>query len=58
LKSHLSWFNSSWQRSTRQLLTRSPHGGMGERIRTVKVRKLVSWDKDSWRGKAKSVRTS
>ena len=30
---------------------------MGERIRRVKVRKLVGWDKDSLTGKAKAVHT-
>ena len=31
---------------------------MGERIRRVKIRKLVGWDKDSLVGKAKAARTS
>ena len=31
---------------------------MGERIRRVKVRKLIHWDKDSLIGKAKAVSTS
>jgi len=34
------WFNPSQQPSTRQPLTYSPPGGMGERIGRVKVRKL------------------
>ena len=32
-----------------------PPGGMGERIRRVKVGKLVSWDTDILTGKAKAV---
>ena len=52
------WFNSSWQLSPTEPLAHSTPGGMGERIRRVKVRKLMGWDKDSLIGKAKAVRTS
>ena len=44
--------------SPHQLLTYSPTNGMRKRIRRVKVRKLVGWDKDSLTGKAKAVCTS
>ena len=37
----MSWFNASWQLSTTQPLTHSPHVRMEERIGRVKVRKLV-----------------
>ena len=37
----VSWFNSSQQLSPTQPLTHLPHSGMGEKIRRVKVRKLM-----------------
>ena len=48
-------FNPSWQLNTVQLLALSPLSGIGERIRRVKFRKLVGWNKDNSTGKAKAV---
>ena len=52
------WFNPSWQLSTTQPLTHLPHSGIGERIRRIKVRKLMGCDKDSLIGKAKATHSS
>lgn len=52
------WFNPSWQLSPTQLLTHSPHVWIGERIRRVKERKFMCWDKDSLIAKAKAIYAS
>lgn len=54
----LLWFKPSWHRSTTELLAHSPTNGTGERIRRVKGKKLVGWDKDSLAGKAKFMHAS
>ena len=58
----LSWFNPSQQLGPTQPLTHTPShptpGGVGKKIRRVKVRNLVAWDKDSLIGKAKAVHAS
>ena len=46
----VSWFNISQQLSITQPLSHSPphpRGGMEERIRKVRVRKLMDWDENS-----------
>ena len=51
----MSWFNPSKQLSPTQLLAHSPHNGTEERIRRVKVRKLMGWDTNSLKSKAKAL---
>lgn len=48
----LSWFNLCQQLSPPQALTQSPHAGMGERIRKVKIKKLKT---DRFTGKAQAA---
>lgn len=49
------WFNPGRHLSTTQQLTASSR--MEQRIRQIKVRTLMDWDKDSLIGKAKIVHT-
>ena len=53
-----SRFNPSRQISPTQSLAHppiSPLSGIGERTGRVKVQKLMGWEKDSWKGKAKAA---
>lgn len=50
---HVAWFNLRQPVSPTQLLAHSPHGEIGERIRGVKARKLIGWDKDSLLGQTR-----
>lgn len=51
------WVNPSQQWRNTQMLAHSPTVGWVKRIRNVKVRKPVGWDRDSLIGKAEAMHT-
>lgn len=50
----LSWYNPRWPLSPTPQLIHTPAVGWGKRIRRVKVREFIGWDKDSLIVKAKA----
>lgn len=48
----MSWFKADMDTHT------APPSGMGEKIGRAKTRKLVGWDKNSLKGKAKATHKS
>lgn len=51
-------FNPSWQVSPRKLLPHFPKSRTGDTIRKNKSKKLLGWDTDRLRGKAKATQTN